>query len=56
MLRLKQAEQRQHVQTEQRRLDRVEVRLRQLEQEDVMLNYKVVLRKVNLSWWQACER
>ena len=46
MLRLKQAELQQLLDKEQARLSRVEVRLKQIEQEDTMPNYEVVLKKV----------
>jgi DNA-binding transcriptional MerR regulator len=46
MLRLKQAELRQQVQDQARRLERVEIRLRQLEQETDMSDYEVVLKRV----------
>ena len=46
MLRLKQAELRERVQAEKERLERVEARLKQLEQEDFMSNYDVVIKKV----------
>jgi effector-binding domain-containing protein len=46
MLRLKQAELQQLVETEQARLTRIEARLRQIEQENTMPNYDVVLKKV----------
>ena len=44
MLRLKQAEQQQRVREEQDRLARVEARLRQIEQENTMPNYEIVLK------------
>ena len=47
MLRLKQAELRGHVQDEQARLERVEARLNQIEQEATMPNYDVVLKRVD---------
>lgn len=46
MLRLRQAEIRHQIEEEQARLDRVEARLRQIEQEDTMPAYDVVLKKV----------
>ena len=46
MLRLKQEELRQHVQDELARLERVEARLKQLEQEIEMPDYDIVLKKV----------
>lgn len=46
MLKLRQAEIRQRVQTETERLLRVEARLRQIEQEEVMSKYDVVIKKV----------
>lgn len=46
MLRLKQAELQQHIETEQRRLARVEARLKQIEQEDIMSNYDVIVKKI----------
>ncbi|MBW4643269.1 MAG: MerR family transcriptional regulator [Goleter apudmare HA4340-LM2] len=46
MLRLKQAELQQLIAQEQSRLVRVEVQLRQIEQEDSMPNYDIVLKKL----------
>lgn len=46
MLRIKQAELQQLVEKEQARLSRVEARLKQIESEDKMPNYEVVLKKV----------
>ncbi len=46
MLRLKQAEIQQHVETERARLARVEARLRQIEQEGNMPAYEVVLKTI----------
>jgi DNA-binding transcriptional MerR regulator len=46
MLRLKQAELREHVQEELERLERIEARLSQLEQEIKMSGYDVVLKKI----------
>lgn len=46
MLRLKQAELQRLVEEEQARLLRVEARLKQIEQEDIMPNYEVVLKTV----------
>jgi effector-binding domain-containing protein len=46
MLRLKQAELQQHIQSEKSRLARVEARIKQIEQEDTMPNYDVVVKKV----------
>jgi effector-binding domain-containing protein len=46
MLKLKQAEQVQRVQDEQERLIRVEARLRQIEMEDSMSKYDVVIKKL----------
>ena len=46
MLRLKQAELREHVQAEMERLERVEARLKQLEKENFMSTYDVVIKKV----------
>src|SRR4030043_1902786 len=46
MLRLKQAEQQQRVQDEQERLLRVEARLRQIEMEDSVSKYDVVIKKL----------
>ncbi len=46
MLMIKKAEQEQRVQEEQDRLTRVEARLRQIEMENVMSNYEVVIKKV----------
>ena len=46
MLRLRQMELREHVQDELEQLERVEARLRQIEQEDTMPNYDVVVKKV----------
>ena len=47
MLKLRQAEIRQQVQEQTERLRRVEARLRQIEQEDMMSNYDVVIKKVD---------
>ncbi len=47
MLKLRRAEARQKVQEEAERLDRVEARLRQIEQEDCMSNYEVVIKRVD---------
>jgi DNA-binding transcriptional MerR regulator len=46
MLRMKREELREHVQDEMARLERVETRLKQLEQEVDMSNYDVLLKKV----------
>lgn len=46
MLRLKKAEQEQRVQEEVEKLARVEARLRQIEMENTMSNYEVVIKKV----------
>jgi effector-binding domain-containing protein len=46
MLRLKKAELHEHVQDELAKLERVEARLRQIEQENTMPNYDIVLKKV----------
>lgn len=46
MLRLKQAELQQHIQGETARLARVEARLKQIEQEDNMPDYEVVLKTI----------
>jgi effector-binding domain-containing protein len=46
MLRLKWVELRDHVQEEQAKLERVEARLRQIEQENTMPNYDIVLKGV----------
>ena len=46
MLRLKQAELQQHIQGETARLGRVEARLKQIEQEDDMPDYEVVLKTI----------
>ncbi|MFS8118487.1 MAG: MerR family transcriptional regulator [Microcoleus sp.] len=46
MLLLKQAELQQHIDGETARLARVEARLRQIEQEDNMPNYEVVVKKI----------
>jgi len=46
MLRLKQAEIQQRVEDDRERLARVEARLRQIEQEDAMSKYDVVIKKV----------
>jgi effector-binding domain-containing protein len=46
MLKLREAESRQRVQDEVERLMRIEARLRQIEQEDVMSKYDVVIKKV----------
>jgi effector-binding domain-containing protein len=47
MLKLREAESRQRVQDEAERLMRIEARLRQIEQEDVMSKYDVVIKKVD---------
>ncbi len=47
MLRLKRAELHEHVQDEQAKLERVEARLRQIEQENSMPNYDIVLKGVD---------
>jgi DNA-binding transcriptional MerR regulator len=47
LLRLKQAELQQHIQEEQARLARVEARLRQIEQEDTMPAYEVLLKSID---------
>jgi effector-binding domain-containing protein len=47
MLKLREAESRQRVQEEAERLMRIEARLRQIEQEDVMSKYDVVIKKVD---------
>jgi DNA-binding transcriptional MerR regulator len=46
MLRLKQAELQRIVNIEQSRLERVEARLKQIEQEGIMSNYEVILKPV----------
>jgi DNA-binding transcriptional MerR regulator len=46
MLKLREAESRQRVQEEAERLKRIEARLRQIEQEDSMCKYDVVIKKV----------
>ncbi|MEE3717713.1 MerR family transcriptional regulator [Tumidithrix elongata RA019] len=46
MLRLKHAEMQQHIEEEQSRLLRVEARLKQIEQEDMMSDYEVVIKKI----------
>jgi len=46
MLRLKQAEIQQRVQEERERLERVEARLKQIEQENAMIDYDIVIKKV----------
>ncbi len=46
MLKLREAESRQRLQEEAERLMRIEARLRQIEQEDVMSKYDVVIKKV----------
>jgi effector-binding domain-containing protein len=46
MLRMKQTEIRQQVEQERERLARVEARLRQIEQEDTMSTYDVVIKKI----------
>ena len=46
MLRMKQAEIRQQVEEERGRLARVEARLRQIEQEDSMSSYEVIIKKI----------
>ena len=53
MLRLKRAEIQQRVEEEQERLARVEARLRQIEQEAMMSNYDVVIKKVPPCGWSA---
>lgn len=47
MLKLRQAQIRQKVQEEAERLERVEARLRQIEQEDVMSEYDVIIKQVD---------
>lgn len=47
MLRLKQAELQQIVEAQETKLARIEARLKQIELEDTMPNYEVVLKKVN---------
>jgi effector-binding domain-containing protein len=47
MLRLKWSELREHVEDELAKLERVEARLRQIEQENSMSNYDVVIKKVD---------
>lgn len=47
MLRMKQAEVQQDMEKEQTRLERIEARLRQIEQESPMSKYDVVLKKIN---------
>ena len=47
MLRLKKAELHEHVQEELAKLERVEARLRQIEQENTMPTYDIVLKKVD---------
>ena len=46
MLRLRQAEVRQQLQYEQERLARIDARIRQIEQEDVMSQYDVILKRI----------
>lgn len=46
MLRLKQADLQQQIESEQSRLLRVEARLKQIEQENVMSDYEVVIKKI----------
>ena len=46
MLRLKQAELQQHIEVEQLRLNRVAARIKQIERENAMPNYDVVIKKV----------
>lgn len=46
MLRLKQAELQQHIELEKLRLARVEARIKQIEQENTMPNYDIVVKKV----------
>lgn len=46
MLRLKQGQLQQHITDSQERLGRVEARLKQIEMENVMANYDVVLKKI----------
>jgi DNA-binding transcriptional MerR regulator len=50
MLKMRQEELRQHVQGEMSRLERVEARLKQIEQETSMANYDIVLKKVDPIW------
>jgi effector-binding domain-containing protein len=50
MLKMRQEELRQHVQEEMNRLDRVEARLKQIEQETSMSEYDIVLKKVDPIW------
>ncbi len=46
MLRMKQSELREHVRAEMERLERVENRLKQLEKENMMSNYDIVVKKI----------
>ena len=46
MLKLREAESKQRVQEEAERLRRIEARLKQIEQEDVMSKYDVVIKKI----------
>lgn len=46
MLRLKQAELQQHIEVEQARLARVEARLKQIEQENIMPYYEAIIKKI----------
>lgn len=47
MLKLREAESRQRVQDEAERLVHIEARLRQIEQEDIMSKYDVVIKKID---------
>jgi len=55
MLKLKHAEVEQHLADEQARLDRIAARLRQIEQEDRMSEYEVVLKTVSPLLIAACK-
>lgn len=50
MLKMRREELRQHVQEEMSRLERVEARLKQIEQETSMADYDIVLKKVDPVW------
>jgi DNA-binding transcriptional MerR regulator/effector-binding domain-containing protein len=56
MLRLKRAELQQQVDDEQARLRRIEARLRQIEREDTMPDYDVILKTVAPQWVGALRR
>src|SRR5262245_8336181 len=56
MLRLKRAEAQRQVEDEQARLARIEARLRQIEREDTMPDYGVVLKQVEPQWVAGVRR